>query len=338
MTQPLLLQALPIISFQPAIRARIPFNLTSTNTIEKQAHAYTIWLNNLFTPVEFSSHSPINSSLKNFAEINRWYVLRDRARELFTYELQSIATKITADIDIDNCRINPRSDLNFSGRTVNRQALLHFISSYNRIWFRLGMEVIFSINIETDQQMKSAIDQYLFQPTQEIPMKKFNQQKTASIAIRCTIKNLLLILIFLERAKLFRLIDTDPCLYNRDSKFKSTKESFDILSRDFISSDTNLLRRLKLAGYEPIYRQTSLDEFNYLISTHENKLFEELKDGIRLTRCTQILLSSSNPSVARFDFSTKVKCPTVNLVHKLLNIDQAFELLHKYGHVDLTGM
>ena len=298
--------------------------------------------------MEFLSNTPVNSSttnensstktLKTLAEINRWYILRDRAREVFTYELQSIATKITADIDIDNCRINPRLDLNFSGRTVSRQALLHFISSYNRIWFRLGMEVIFSINIETYQQMKSAIDQYLIQPTHEIYTKKINPQKTASIPIRLTIKNLLLILIFLERAKLFRLIDKDPCLYNRDSKFKSTKESFDILSRDFISSDTNLLRRLKLAGYEPIYRQTSLDEFNYLISTHENKLFEELKDGIRLTRCTQILLSSSNQSVARFDLSTKVKCPTVNLVHKLLNIDQAFELLQNYGHVNLTGM
>ena len=341
--------ALPLLCFQPAIRARIPFNLSSTNTIDKQAHAYTIWLNTLFTPVEFLPSTPVTHStshenttttktLKSLIEINRWYILRDRAREVYTYDLQSIAAKITADIDIDHCRINPRVDLNFSARTVNRQALLNFISSYNRIWFRLGMEVIFSINIDNYQQMKSAIDHYLIQPNTEIHSKKINPHKTASISIRLTIKNLILILIFLERAKLLRLIDTDPCLYNRDSKFKSTKESFDVLSRDFISSDTNLLRRLKLAGYEPIYRQTSLDEFNYLISTQENKLFEELKDGIRLTRCTQILLSSSNPSVASFDFSTKIKCPTVNLVHKLLNIDQAFELLQTYGHVDLTGM
>ena len=43
------------------------------------------------------------------------------------------------------------------------------------------------------------------------------------------------------------------------------------ISRDFISTDTNLLRRLKLAGYEPIYKQTSLDEFNYLISNNGDK-------------------------------------------------------------------
>jgi len=209
------------------------------------------------------------------------------------------------------------------------------------------MEVLFPITIENDQQMKLAIDQYLIQSTMhtssssnEINLKKINSSnnKIISAHIRLTIKNLIIIIIFLERAKILRLIDKDPCLYNRDSKFKSTKESIDVLSRDFISSDTNLLRRLKLAGYEPTYRQTSLDEFNYLITTNENKLFEDLKDGIRLTRCAQILLSSTNEHVARFDLSTKLKCPVVNLVHKLLNIDQAFELFQTYGHVNLTGM
>jgi abnormal spindle-like microcephaly-associated protein len=286
----------------------------------------------------------ITKTLKSLAESNRWYTLRDRAREIFTHDISSIIAKISADIDIDHCRINPKADLTFSARSINRQALLNFISSYNRIWFRLAMEVVFLINIENYQQMKLAIEQYLIQSTlhtsvNEVNPKKINLiNKTASAQIRLTMKNLIIIIIFLERAKLLRLIDNDPCLYNRDSKFKSTKESLDVLSRDFISSDTNLLRRLKLADYEPIYRQTSLDEFNYLISNNENKLFEDLKDGIRLTRCTQILLSSNNEHVARFDLSTKLKCPVVNLVHKLLNIDQAFELLQTYGHVDLTGM
>ncbi|CAF2364967.1 unnamed protein product [Rotaria sp. Silwood2] len=346
------------ISFQPAIRPRVPFNLTSTNTIDKQAHAYTIWFNSLFTPVEFMSN-PTNTNqsisneisttktLKSLAESNRWYILRDRARELFTRDIQSIATKISADIDIDHCRINPKVDLNFSARTVSRQSLLNFISSYNRIWFRLAMEVLFPINIENYQQMKLSIEQYLIQsnvnnssPSNDINFKKsnLNNTKTASPQIRLTIKNLILIIIFLERAKLLRLIDNDPCLYTRESKFKSTKESIDILSRDLISSDTNLIRRLKLAGFEPVYRQTSLDEYNYLITNNDNKLFDDLKDGIRLTRCAQILLSSTNEQVARFDLSTKLKCPVVNLVHKLLNIDQAFELLQTYGHINLIGI
>ncbi|CAF0948136.1 unnamed protein product [Adineta steineri] len=352
----------PIISFQPAIRARIPFNLSSINTIDKQAHAYTLWLNTLFTPVEFLCNTTVNQSItneetttssmktfKSLIESNRWYALRDRAREMFTHDIQSIATKISADIDIDHCRINPKPDLIFSARTVSRQVFLKFISSYNRTWFRLAMEILFPINIENYQQMKLAIDQYLIQSPihttpsiNELNSKKTNlinsNNKTASSQIRLTMKNLLIIIIFLERAKILRLIDNDPCLYNRDSKFKSTKESLDVLSRDFISSDTNLLRRLKLAGYEPTYKQTCLDEYNYLITNTENKLFDDLKDGIRLTRCAQILLSSTNEHVARFDLSTKLKCPVVNLVHKLLNIDQAFELLQAYGHVNLTGI
>ncbi|CAF0758053.1 unnamed protein product [Adineta steineri] len=345
-----------ITSFQPAIRPRISFNLTSTNTIDKQAHAYALWLNSIFTPVEFMSNQTVlneptttttTKNLKALAESNRWYILRDRAREVFTRDIQSIAAKISADIDTDHCRINPKSDLNFSARTVSRQALLNFISSYNRIWFRLALEVLFPINIENYQQMKLSIEQYLIQSTGNTSSpsndtinskKNNNNNKTASAQIRLTIKNLILIIIFLERAKLLRLIDNDPCLYIRESKFKSTKESIDILSRDFISSDTNLIRRLKLAGYEPIYRQTSLDEYNYLITNTENKLFDDLKDGIRLTRCAQILLSSINEQVAKFDLSTKLKCPVVNLVHKLLNIDQAFELLQTYGHVNLNGI
>jgi abnormal spindle-like microcephaly-associated protein len=300
------------------------------------------------TTVDQSISTEGTKTLKFLAELNRWYAIRDRAREVFTYDIQSIAVKISADTDINNCRINPKSDLSFSARNINRQALLNFISSYNRIWFRLAMEILFPINIENYQQMKLAIDQYLMQSTvntsllsNESNLKKINfnmNNKIASAQIRLTIKNLILIIIFLERAKLLRLIDNDPCLYNHNSKFKSTKESIDILSRDFISTDTNLLRRLKLAGYEPIYKQTSLDEFNYLISNNEFKLFEDLRDGIRLTRCAQILLSSTNEHVARFDLSTKLKCPVVNRVHKIVNIDQAFELLQTYGHVNLTGM
>ena len=309
-----------------------------------------MWLNTLFTPVEYLT-SPSNSivdqsnsseelqrkSLKFFAESTRWHSLCDRAREVFAHDIQPIAAKISADIDIDHCRINPRFDMNFSSRTVSRQALLNFLSSFNRIWFRLAMEIVFPVKIDNYQQMKVAIDQYLIQ-SNEITTKKLFP-KTASTQIRLTIKNVLVMMIFLERAKLLRLIDNDPCLYNRDSKFKSTREALDVLSRDFISSDTNLLRRLKLAGYEPIYRQTSFDEYNYLINmSQENKLFEDLKDGIRLTRCAQILLSSNNEQIAQLDLSTRLKCPVVNLVHKLLNIDQAFELLQTYGHVNLSGM
>lgn len=300
------------------------------------------------TNQSIANETTTTKSLKALAESNRWYILRDRARELFTRDIQSIATKISADIDIDNCRINPKVDLNFSARTVSRQSLLNFIASYNRIWFRLAMEVLFPINIENYQQMKLAIEQYLIQsngntssPSNDMITKKASStnSKVASAQIRLTIKNLILIIIFLERAKLLRLIDNDPCLYTRESKFKSTKESIDVLSRDFISSDTNLIRRLKLAGFEPTYRQTSLDEYNYLITNNsENNLFDDLKDGIRLTRCAQMLLSSTNEQVARFDLSTKLKCPVVNLVHKLLNIDQAFELLQTYGNVNLIGM
>ena len=347
----------PVVSFQPSIRARVPFNLSATNTVEKQAHAFTIWFNSLFTSVEFMGSTTANQTssneecttknLKALAESNRWYVLRDRAREVFTRDIQAVAAKISADIDIDHCRINPKVDLNFSTRTVSRQALLNFIASFNRVWFRLAMEVLFPINIENYQQMKLAIEQYLIQstgnsssPSTEIHSKKNNpaNAKLASAQIRLTMKNLILIIVFLERAKLLRVMDNDPCLYVRESKFKSTKESIDVLSRDFISSDTNLVRRLKLAGFEPVYRQTSLDEYNYAISAGENKLFDDLKDGIRLTRCAQILLSSNSEQVARFDLSTKLKCPVVNLVHKLLNIDQAFELFQTYGHVNLTGM
>ena len=347
----------PSVSFQPAIRPRVPFNLSSSSSVDKQALAYAIWFNTLFTPVEFiagQTNTTINQSVttegsntksfKALAESNRWYILRDRAREVFTRDIQPIAAKISADIDADHGRINPKADLNFSPRTVSRQALLTFISSFNRVWFRLAMEVLFPINIENYQQMKLAIEQYLLQSTGQTTSSstdstaKKTTAKVASAQIRLTIKNLVLIILFLERAKLLRLIDNDPCLYARESKFKSTKESIDVLSRDFISSDTNLIRRLKLAGFEPVYRQTSLDEYNYLIATSENKLFDELKDGIRLTRCAQILLASSNEQVARFDLSTKLKCPVVNLVHKLLNIDQAFELLQTYGQVNLTGM
>jgi hypothetical protein len=115
--------------------------------------------------------------------------------------------------NIDHCRINPKSDFNFSGRTVNQQALLNFISSYNRTWFRLAMEILFPVNIENYQQMK-----YLIQstPNENTTKKIYLNNQNASASIRLTIMNLILMIIFLERAKILRLVDTDQCLYNRD--------------------------------------------------------------------------------------------------------------------------
>ncbi|CAF4576413.1 unnamed protein product, partial [Rotaria magnacalcarata] len=72
--------------------------------------------------------------------------------------------------------------------------------------------------------MKLSIEQYLIQsngttssPSNDSAAKKSNHTnpKVASAQIRLTMKNLILIIIFLERAKLLRLIDNDPCLYIR---------------------------------------------------------------------------------------------------------------------------
>ncbi|CAF0743451.1 unnamed protein product [Didymodactylos carnosus] len=323
-------------SFQPSLRMRVPVNSSSTNTIEKQEYAFTILLNSLFTPDEFvnvqqstfQAQTKEQMPYKALAETNRWYSLRDRARNLYETEIKPVATKISC--DIDQSRINPKSDLNFAARTVNRQALLNFISSYNRTWFRLAMEILFPIDIDSNQPMKTYIDQYLIQTT------TLSITKAVSPLIRLTLKNLIIIVVFLERAKLKHLIEYDPCLYVKESKFKSTKDTLDVISRDFISTDTNLLRRLKLAGFEPQYKQTSLDEYNYSIS--EKQLFDDLKDGIRLSRCAYVLLSSNTNPFSFTDLSSRLKCPVVNLVHKLLNIDQAFDLFQKYGHVNLSGI
>ena len=82
------------------------------------------------------------SNICNYHREGRKYMIDEFCNTIS----QNNLSQINADIDIDNCRINPKVDLNFSARTVSRQSLLNFISSYNRIWFRLAMEVLFPIN------------------------------------------------------------------------------------------------------------------------------------------------------------------------------------------------
>ena len=83
---------------------------------------------------------------------------------------------------------------------------------------------------------------------------------------------------FLDKAKSYKIIRHNPCLFNRDSGVKSSRDVLTALSRDFLSGEGDVVKHLSYLGYVVNQEQTVLDEFDYAVTN----VAVDLKDGVRL--------------------------------------------------------
>uniref|UniRef100_A0A1A8UL38 Asp (Abnormal spindle)-like, microcephaly associated n=1 Tax=Nothobranchius furzeri TaxID=105023 RepID=A0A1A8UL38_NOTFU len=140
---------------------------------------------------------------------------------------------------------------------------------------------------------------------------------------RFTLKKLLLLVCFLDRAKESRLIEHDPCLFCLDAEFKATKDLLLAFSRDFLSGEGILPRHLSYLGLPVSHVQTPLNEFSFAV----NNLAVDLKCGIRLVRVMELLVQD-------WSLSAKLRLPAISRLQKVHNVDLALQVLTRKG-IDL---
>ncbi|CAI5776569.1 spindle-like microcephaly-associated [Podarcis lilfordi] len=323
---------------------------------EKQQRGFTWWLNFVLTPDDFTvktdtsqvnavsvilgaeSHKPSvpraptkeEVSLRAYTARCKLNKLRRSACRLFTSNEMVKAIK-RLEIEIESKHLLIRKDRHLWKDIGERQKILNWLLCYNPLWLRIGLEVVYGelIALESNSDVMGLamfiLNRLLWNPDiaaeyrhPSVPhLYRDGHEEALS---KFTLKKLLLLVCFLDRAKLSRIIDHDPCLFCKNAEFKSSKEILLAFSRDFLSGEGDLSRHLYFLGFPVHHVQTPLDEFDFGVTN----LATDLQCGIRLVRALELL--SSNWSLSK-----KLRVPAISRLQKLHNVKIAFEVLKDHG-------
>ncbi|XP_077013425.1 abnormal spindle-like microcephaly-associated protein isoform X2 [Tamandua tetradactyla] len=324
---------------------------------EKQEKGFTWWLNFILTPDDFTvktSISEVNAatlllgvesqhkisvpraptkeemSLRTYTARCRLNRLRRAACCLFTSEKMVKAIK-KLEIEIETRRLIIRKDRHLWKDVGERQKVLNWLLSYNPLWLRIGLETIYGEliplednsdvtglavfilnrllwNSDIAAEYRHPSVPHLYRDGHEEALSKF------------TLKKLLLLVCFLDYAKISRLIDHDPCLFCKDAEFKASKEILLAFSRDFLSGEGDLCRHLSFLGLPVSHVQTLFDEFDFAVTN----LAVDLQCGVRLVRTMELLTQNWN-------LSKKLRIPAISRLQKMHNVDIVLQILKSQG-------
>ncbi|XP_061831528.2 abnormal spindle-like microcephaly-associated protein [Nerophis lumbriciformis] len=326
--------------------------------IEKQERGFTWWLNYVLTPDDFKVNTEMTKvsaasltmgcsdefciakaptkeemSFSTYTARRKLNRLRRSACQLFTSETLVKAIK-KLEIEVEAKRLLIRKDRHIWKDIGERQKVLNWLLSYNPLWLRIGLETIFGelISLENNSDAMG-LAMFILQRLLWNPdiAAEFRHPKVPHLyrdgheeALSCfTLKKLLLLVCFLDKAKESRLMEHDPCLFCMDAEFKKSKDLLLAFSRDFLSGEGILPRHLGYLGLPVSHVQTPLDEFNFAVGN----LAVDLKCGIRLVRVMELLIK-------QWGLSAKLRLPAISRLQKVHNVDITFQVLKSRG-VDL---
>uniref|UniRef100_A0A1X7V6E3 Calponin-homology (CH) domain-containing protein n=2 Tax=Amphimedon queenslandica TaxID=400682 RepID=A0A1X7V6E3_AMPQE len=238
------------------------------------------------------------------------------------------------EIEIEAGRLSIRPEYSPHSDVGKRESLLQLFLNYNPVWLQLGLEVIFSeqIIVNEESSLPQTLSLYIqsrILRNSQIVDRYYHSSvpgrygKGLNEAIcQYVLKKFLSLVLLLDKAKLTRLIDYDPCLFSKDSSVKSSRELLLTFCRDFLSSEGDLIRHLQYLNYSVSVVQHPIDEFDFSITN----IATDLQDGLRLVRLSEILTS-------QWGLSSQVRIPASTKAQKLHNVELALKCLS--GHMTI---
>uniref|UniRef100_I3J7C8 Assembly factor for spindle microtubules n=1 Tax=Oreochromis niloticus TaxID=8128 RepID=I3J7C8_ORENI len=326
--------------------------------IEKQERGFTWWINYVLTPDDFKVNTEVakvnavslamggdgkysvpkaptkeEMSFSTYTARRKLNRLRRSACQLFTSDAMVKAIQ-RLELEVEARRLLVRKDRHLWKDIGERKKVLNWLLSYNPLWLRIGLETIYGelISLESNSDTLGLavfiLQRLLWNPDiaaefrhPRVPhLYKDGHEEALS---RFTLKKLLLLVCFLDKAKESRLIEHDPCLFCVDAEFKASKDLLLAFSRDFLSGEGILPRHLSYLGLPVSHVQTPLDEFDFAVKN----LAVDLKCGVRLVRVMELLVQD-------WSLSVKLRLPAISRLQKVHNVDVALQVLKSKG-IDL---
>jgi abnormal spindle-like microcephaly-associated protein len=155
----------------------------------------------------------------------------------------------------------------------------------------------------------------------KVPSGKFEIQYRQEMRV-LVLYRLMILLIFLDRAKEAHILDKVPRLFTKGSAVKSSRAALQVFCRDFLSAEGDFIKHLNRIGIRVSYEQKPVDELEYDVTN----LAVDLRDGVRLTRMTEILTGAPTKTLM-----TSLRLPAVSRLQKLHNVGVTISTLKDFG-------
>ncbi|KAK0095007.1 hypothetical protein PV326_009440 [Microctonus aethiopoides] len=265
----------------------------------------------------------------------RLYTLRKAACAMFMRDdVKNILAQVIACIEKGFFVIRQDRDLH---RDIGLQkAILELLLSYNPLWLRIGLEVIYGEIIPLNSNND------LIGLTQFLIARFFSDPHLAQTYSHPYVINLKLpafqphmnqflltkffsIVYFLDYAKRNKLIAHDPCLFHKKAINKDSRAILLAFSREVLSGVGDITKILRTHGYVVSYKQTYLDEYNYAVKN----IGLDLCDGVRLCRLMELIIGDRT-------LTNQCRVPSISRLQKIHNVDLALNALIKAGY-QITG-
>ncbi|CAG5095654.1 Similar to asp: Protein abnormal spindle (Drosophila melanogaster) [Cotesia congregata] len=325
------------------------------NFLVKQEQEYTKWLNRLMTPPEQldtdveeapidvgkiwqSCRSKENVLAETKEKVSARYHTNTRlnslrkaaAAMLRNGEVTSVLANVTACINKGMFIIRQDRDLH---RDIGLQKeILQLFLSYNPLWLRIGLEVIYNeqINLHSNSDiigltkfimMRFFTDPYL--------VKTYSLQNVTSLRApefqghmnKFMLKKFFFLVYFLDYIKRNKLIGYDPCLFLKKASYKDSREILLTFSRHLLSGVGDITKILRSHGYIVTHKQNYIDEFDYAVKD----IAVDLRDGVRLCRVMELIKGDKT-------LTERCRVPAISRLQKVFNVELALTALLQAGY------
>ncbi|XP_071948699.1 uncharacterized protein [Antedon mediterranea] len=327
--------------------------------IDKQEQGFVKWLNYILTPEDYSldpkcKSAKVNASklflsastmgntraptkevlsLRAYSARRQMNRLRREACSLFQSEpVIRVIQKIEAEVERGGLEI--RKDKHIHADYGIKENLLNMMLSYNPLWLRIGLETIYGemLAIENNDDVvglsRFIVTRMLYNPDiaaefAHPTVPAFFRPGYEDALNKFILKKFLVLVLFLDRAKLTRLIDHDPCLFYKDSEYKSNRKLLLSFSKEYLKGEGDVTRHLSFLGYCVTHKQTPLDEFDFSVTN----LATDLRCGIRLVRIVELLIRD-------WKLSGDVRVPAISRLQKIHNMKVVFNAMKNCREVE----
>ena len=258
-------------------------------------------------------------------EMNR--LRRNACTLLQSPDIANVLAKL--EYEIEKHRFEMRKDKAIHKDVGMKKKFLMLILNYNPLWLRIGLETVFGRIIPMSEAAdyvtisKFIIRDFLNNPDilsmfahptvphhysegYEIKLKQFILKKFFNLVL------------FLDQAKKFKMIRHNPCLFNKDSQIKMSRDMITSFSRDFLAGEGDVIKHLGYLGFKVDHKQTHLDEFDFAVTN----IAVDVRCGVRLCRLMEILTKNQK-------ITESLRLPASTRMQKLHNVGVALKALEK---------
>ncbi|KAL7499763.1 hypothetical protein ACHAWT_010731 [Skeletonema menzelii] len=295
----------------------------------EQSEAFKSWLNHLFHP---AAEIDTVSEEQRSAELNA-------AMKLFnSRRMSAIRFAIEREVTEGRLAITPRAGRNILDEVYFQDQLSTLLLSYTPRWLQMGLDVVLGHqgyhrlqqhqDLSKEELKKIILEQILSKPSavQKTASGYFEQMLRVEIQ-QHTLSILLILVFFLDEAKIRQLLTEDPVLFNKTSQVKSSQEMLISLCQDCFAKQRSILNHLEYEGISVSHVQEPLDEYDFRV----RNFAVDLKDGVCLAKMMDIVTNGCN-------ILSSLRLPADSRKHKMYNVRLALAGLRQLGVPNISDI